>query len=212
MEKCCERKKVNNSFGLFSIVFDHCFLKFVFAILNFLSSGHKKNMKMFYENSSVFCHLDNEEHFEDLLVFLFCWLPLCKSQAKEFSEPYDDIRYVTFVLIVEARQWFFLLHIVRASFQQFQTSVAPQLSSFSAVTPWYFFLIFFISILCIFACFWLLFYVLIGIVFLFSKHILFTPTYTFMTLLNDIILKNLSKFFYDYRKSFVGINVDNRIE
>lgn len=94
---------------------------------------------MFYDSTSVFYNLDNEEHFQDLLgLLLLIASPHCKSQVKKFSEPYDDIWYVTFVLIVEARQWFFLLHIVRASFQQFQTSVAPQLSSFSAVTPWYF--------------------------------------------------------------------------
>lgn len=58
-----KEKKVNNSFGLFSIVFDHCFLKFVFAILNFLSSG-----KMFYKKTSVFWNLDNEEHFPRSVV------------------------------------------------------------------------------------------------------------------------------------------------
>ena len=149
---------------------------------------------MFYENTSVFCHLDNEGHFEDLYVVIVVVATLfCTSQVKKFSEPYDDIWYVTCVLIVEARQWFFLLHIVRTSFQQnFQTSVAPQLSSFSAVTPWYFFL--FSSCYFLFACIQLLFYVLIGIVFLFSKHIQFTPTYTFMALLNDIILKFEFKF------------------
>lgn len=144
---------------------------------------------MFYKKTtSVFWNLDNEEHFPRsvcCLLLISCTI----SQVKEFCEPYDDIWYVTFVLIVEARQWFFLLSHCKSflSTNNFQTSVAPQLSSFSAVTPWYFssFSSFLFSpcYSTVILCFnWNCFLV-------FKAYSIHTPTYTFMALLNDIILK-----------------------